>query len=29
MFERFIISRLGEYLGLEEIPIRLLLRKRA
>ena len=28
MFERFVISRLGEYLDLEEVPIRLLLRKR-
>jgi len=29
MYERFVISRLGEYLGLEEVPIRLLLRKRS
>jgi GTP-binding protein len=28
MYERFVISRLGEALGLEEVPIRLLLRKR-
>jgi GTP-binding protein len=27
-YQRFIISRLGELLGLEEVPIRLLLRKR-
>lgn len=27
-YERFIIGRLGELLGLEEIPIRLLMRKR-
>jgi GTP-binding protein len=27
-YQRFVISRLGELLGLEEVPIRLLLRKR-
>ena len=28
MYQRFVINRLGELLGLEEVPIRLLLRKR-
>ncbi|HOK94858.1 MAG TPA: ribosome biogenesis GTPase Der [Anaerohalosphaeraceae bacterium] len=28
-YQRFIISRLGELLGLEEVPIRLLLRRRS
>ncbi|MEN8128545.1 MAG: ribosome biogenesis GTPase Der [Planctomycetota bacterium] len=28
-YQRFVINRLGELLGLEEIPIRLLLRKRS
>jgi GTP-binding protein len=27
-YQRFFVNRLGELLGLEEIPIRLLLRKR-
>ncbi|MHC5119800.1 MAG: ribosome biogenesis GTPase Der, partial [Planctomycetota bacterium] len=27
-YQRFILNRLGELLGLEEIPIRLLLRRR-
>ncbi|MHC4906836.1 MAG: hypothetical protein ACYTBW_01040 [Planctomycetota bacterium] len=28
-YQRFAVNRLGELLGLEEIPIRLLLRRRS